>query len=139
MTVKHMEEELNDLALALLKAAQAKAEADRLANEEFERQLLGIAEGDAFAIKSSWTLMRARRRVWRKKGDDSAVEAEEGGVVKEADGVTESKEGNADASKPSTRPVTRCRGRAGVHENALSAVEFDALTEEEQNTYRELG
>ena len=41
------------MALALLKAAQAKAEADRLANEEFEKQLLGIADGDALDVKNS--------------------------------------------------------------------------------------
>ena len=51
MVIKHMEEELNDLALALLKEAEAKKEKDRLAAEAFEAQLLGIAEGDAFALK----------------------------------------------------------------------------------------
>ena len=143
MVVKHMEEELNDLALALLQAARAREEADRLANEEFERQLLGIAEGDAFAIKSPVDLSPDGEDVEEKKGDDGALgDKHEEAVAKVAsgddtDGVTESKDGGGSqsGSKPSTRPGIWHTLPGPGHE-APSLLRSSTLSEEEQIAYR---
>ena len=81
MTIKHMEEELNELALRLLKEAEEKKESDRLAAEAFEAQLLGIAEGDAFAIK-----------------DPSGISAE-GEAEEKSSATIEGRDAQEDASK----------------------------------------
>lgn len=89
MIIKHMEDELNELALRLLKEAEAKKESDRLAAEAFEAQLLGIAEGDAFAGKEPPSLPGDGGKAKEEGKALAAIEADK--IEAEPEGSEESK------------------------------------------------
>jgi hypothetical protein len=146
---RHMEEELNELALQLLKAAQAKAEADRIANEEFERQLLGIAEGDAFAITNPVDLsekdkggVEGEGAEGKGDGEEKAEGGDEAAAVDKpaAESTTEPGEGEekGEGDGAAAAPVVdrKLEAGKGYLGGDLTQADFEALSEEEKTAYR---